>query len=131
MSIQAALVAIKSANATLNTLVGTRFNPDVLPQGTTLPAVTFQVISRPNANAMGPLIVNSHPRVQMDGYAASSALRTTLRSALVGAFYGYSGSIGGETVKSMVIDNELEGVEMLDTQTQAYRITIDWMMDLA
>ncbi len=130
MSIQTALVAIKTANPTLNTLVGTRFSPDVMPQGVTLPAVTFQVISRPNSNSMGPNIVNYRPRVQMDGYASSSALRTTLRSAMVGAFYGYSGVIGGETIKSILIDNETEMVEQLDTQTQAYRISIDWIINL-
>lgn len=129
MSIQTALVAIKTANVTLNTLIGTRFYTDVAPQGTALPFVRFQVISRPNSAAMTPVIVNYHPRVQMDGYAASSALRTTLRTALVGAFYGYRGSIGGEVVKSILIDNEMETNEMLDTSTEAYRIMIDFVVD--
>lgn len=132
MSIQTALVAIKTANSTLNTLIGTKFNPDVTPQGTGLPFVSFQVISRPNSSAMGPAIVNYHPRVQIDGYAATSALRTALRSALVGCFYGYSNSsIGGENIKSILIDNERESDEMLDTSTEAYRISIDFIVDLA
>jgi hypothetical protein len=67
----------------------------------------------------------------MDGYAATSALRTTLRSAMVGAFYGYySTSIGGEFIKAILIDNEREGVEMIDTDMQAYRISIDFRVDL-
>lgn len=132
MSIQTALVAAKTANATLQALIGTRFHPDVLPQGVTLPAVCFQVISRPNSNAFTPVIVDYHPRVQMDGYAATSALRTTLRSALVGCFYGYvNASIGGENIKSILIDNERESVEMLGTSTEAFRISIDFRVHLA
>jgi len=129
VSIQTALVAIKTANSTLNTLISTRFHPDALPQGVTLPAVSFQVISRPNYNAMGPTLVDYHARVQMDGYASSSINRTTLRSAMVGAFYGFSGSAGGETIKAILIDNEGEDIEMLDTNTQAYRIRIDFTID--
>lgn len=131
MSIQTALVAIKTANSTLNTLIGSRFHPDALPQGITLPAVRFQVISRPNMKAMNPTIVNYHARVQMDGYEASSSLRTTLRNALKGCFFGYSGAIGGETVKSILLEDEREDIEMLDTQTQAYRVSLDFIVDLA
>ena len=131
MSVATALVAIKTANATLNALVGTRFNPDVLPQGVALPAVRFQQISKPNSNAMGPRIVNYHPRVQMDGYAASPVLRSALRLAMVNAFYGYSGTIGGETIKSILIDNERDDVEMLDTNTQAFRVGIDFIVDMS
>lgn len=139
MSIQTALVAIKTANVALNALIGTGFHPDVLPQWKPteqaitayLPKLRFQVISRPNFNAMGPGIVDYRARVQMDGYATTSALRTTLRSAIKGAFYGYSGTVGGETIKAILLDNEFEGVELLDTNTQAYRITMDFIVDLA
>lgn len=130
MSVQTALVAIKTANSTLNTLVSTRFHPDKMPQKVVFPAVCFQVISRPNTNAFGPAIANYRPRVQMDGYTTTSALRTALRTALVNAFYGYSGTIGGETIKSILIDNERETVEMFDTETEAYRISIDFRVDL-
>jgi hypothetical protein len=61
MSLQTALVAIKSANSTLNSLIGTRFSPDILPQEVTLPAVTFQIISRVPESAMTPVIVCHGP----------------------------------------------------------------------
>lgn len=133
MSVQTALVAIKTANSTLNTLISTRFNPDVLPQNVTLPAVTFQVISRTREHAFQGRPHLSNVRVQLDGYAATSALRTTLRSALIAAFLPttrVSGSWGGETLFDIRFENEIEGTDMLDTQTQAYRITIDLIVDI-
>jgi hypothetical protein len=131
MSMQTAMVAIKTANAGLNALIATRFHPDMLPQEVVLPAIMFQLISRIPDHAMTPVMVNHHMRVQMDGYASTSADRTTLRSAMVSAFYGYSGSIGGESVKSILIDSERESIEQLDTEAECYRISIDFMVDMA
>lgn len=131
MSLENALVAIKSANSTLNALIGTRFYPDVCPQQFAMPAVRFQEISYVPSDAMTPVIVNNHYRVQMDGYAATSILRAALRDALVSAFYGYSGSIGGETVKAILIDSERKFVEDLDTEAQSYVVSVDFKVDLS
>ncbi len=134
MSIQTALVAIKTADSTLNTLIATRFHPDVLPQNVTLPALTFQVISRirPDYAFQGrPELSNI--RVQLDGYAATSVLRTTLRAALIGCFLPttrVAGSYGGETILDIRIVNEREGLEQLDLETQAYRISFDLIVDI-
>ena len=133
MSLQTALVAIKSANATLNNLIGTRSHPNVLPQGVTLPAVRFQEISRvfPDyAFAGRPQLANI--RVQIDGYAATSALRTTLRTALFGCFLPatrLSGSYGGETLLDLRVIDGHDDVEMLDTTTEAYRVRMDLICD--
>lgn len=131
MSIQTALVAVKSANSVLNTLISTRFHPDVLPQGVTLPAVRFQVISRPKVYTFGVIPNISHPRIQMDGYAATDALRTTLATALRGAFDTYSStSVGGHAIQGMLILNEWEGVELLNTSTEAYRVSMDFVLHI-
>ena len=129
MSLQAALVAIKTANSTLNTLVDTRFYPDKLPQKLTLPAVRFQEISSVQSDAMMPSVVNRRARVQMDGYAETSVLRSALRAAMLGAFYGYSGSIAGQTIKSILLDNEQSDVENLNTERESYRVSMDFMVD--
>ena len=123
MSIQTALVAIKSGNATLNTLIGTRFHPDRAPQAQTLPFVVFQDVSRTRDHTWGVALPPlSHPLVLMKGYAATSVLRTTLASAMRGAFTSVAlQSAGGATVTGMMIENELSGgVEQLDTSTEAY-----------
>ncbi len=136
------MVAIEAANSALHTLLngtisstssgtGDRFFTDKMPQNVLLPAVRFQVISSVKENVFTPLIANHRNRVQMDGYEATATLRSALRTAIVNAFYGYSGTIGGETVKSILIDNEMEGEELLETNAQVFRTTIDFMVDMA
>ena len=100
MSIQTAIVAMKTADTTLNTLVGQRFRPDVLAQQETLPAVCFQEISRPRDFSFGiALPTLSHPMVLMKAYAATSAARSALASAIRTAFSKVvSQSAGGITV---------------------------------
>lgn len=135
MSLATALVAIKTGNATLNTLISTRFHPDVLPQGVTLPAVRFQMISRvqPDYSFQGrPDLANV--RVQLDGYAATEVARAALRAAMLGAFVPVStrveGSYGSETILDIRIEGEREGLEMLDTNTQARRISMDLIVNM-
>ena len=127
MSLHTALVAIKTANSTLNTLIWTRFHPDILPQNVTLPAVTFQDISRTRDDTWGVALPPlSHPSVLMKGYAATSALRSTLASALRAAFTSAtSQTAGGHTVEGMTLENELSGgVELLGTSTEAYVVVL-------
>lgn len=133
MSLQTALVAIKTANTTLNTLIGTRFHPDKLPQEVVMPCVRFEEISRNELDwtfARRPQLVRI--RVQLDGYAESSALRTTLRAAVMGCFLPatrISGTYGGETVLDIRTEGGLSEVEMLDTETEAYRFTRDLIIE--
>lgn len=124
-----AMLAIKASDSDLNTLVGVRFYSDSMPQKVELPCACFTVISRTNSAAMTPVVVNYHTRLQVDGYAATAAGRAELRDAIVAAFYGFAGVIGGKTIKCILIDNERETIEMLDTKTQAYRVSIDFMVD--
>jgi hypothetical protein len=139
VSLQTALVAIKTANSALNTLVGTRFHPDGLPQNIAMPAVCFREISRIRQEGMGYVVANRRPRVQMDGYVKSTRSGgttsvETMRDALIAAFYGYSGTIGGETIKAIRIDNEIRnpaGFEMVDQNTEADRIMIDFIVDMS
>lgn len=122
-SLNEAIVAMKTANSALNTLVGIRCRPDVLDQNETLPAMTFQSVSRSREHSFGVALPPlSHPLVFMRGFAASSVLRTALMSAMRAAFSSKTQqTVGGITVFGCVVENELTaGVEMLDTATEAY-----------
>jgi hypothetical protein len=130
MSIGTALTAIKSANSALNTLIGVRFYPDAFPQEFDLPAVCYQVVSTLPSLAMTPVMVNNRYRVQLDGYAATPVLRSSLRNAMLNAFFGFSGTIGGEAVRSILIDTERMSVEQLNTEAEAYRVSMDFFVDL-
>lgn len=134
MSLNTALVALKTANSTLNTLVGERFCPDVLPQGVTFPAVRFQELNRQRPYTWGvPLPPLCQSIVLMAAYASSPAARSTLADAIRAVFTSVtSQTAGGETVTGMMIDNEFSGgVEMLDTNVEAYvhhfHIRVHWL----
>ena len=123
MSLATALVALKTANSTLNTLIGTRFHPDVAPQGQTLPFVVFQDVSRTRDKTFGVALPPlSHPAVMMKCYAATSVLRSALAAAVLAAFCSTTAvSAGGHTVHGIEVDNELSGgTELLGTSTEAY-----------
>lgn len=124
MSIGTALVAIKSADSTLNALIGDRFHPNVLPQGVTLPAAWFQVDDVERFHTFGPSNAVYIATVSVNGFASSAADRTTLASALRGAFgtYGKNASIGGEAIEGIVIESEDDAVEMLGSNVEAYRV---------
>ena len=87
MSLATALVALKTADATLNTLISTRFSPDVTTQGQTLPFVVFQEVSRTRVKTWGvalpPLF---HSTVLLKCYAATEVLRAALVTAVLDAF---------------------------------------------
>lgn len=135
MSIGTALVAIKTANGTLNSLIGVKFYPDVLPQDVELPAVRFQEISRTTSDyTMSGRPQTATIRIQLDAYATSAALRTTLRAALNEAFLPdprVSGAWGGETLFDIRPDGGGSMVEMLGTLAQAYRQRFDLICDCA
>ena len=88
MSLESALYTTLTGNAGLAALVSTRVKPDVLPQGTVLPAVVYQRVSTPRSQVLGAsqAVAVSRPRVQFscwgstfdEALAVCSALRTAL-----------------------------------------------------
>lgn len=135
MSVQTALVAIKTANTVLNDLVGKRFRPDKLVQGGAFPQCRFQVISRRRHDyTFAKRATLATVRVQLDGYAETDELRAALRIALINCFTPATrinnASYGGETILDIRIDGEYEGEEMLDTNRQCSRITLDLLVDI-
>ena len=123
MSVAAYLVSTKTNNSALNTLIGTRFHPDVAPQGQTLPFVVFTCETRQRYKTWGvALPALSSQTVMMKCYAATSVLRSALASAVLTAFCSVTSSTAGSvTVQGVEIDNQLSGgTEQLDTSTEAY-----------
>lgn len=118
-----AVIAMKSANSTLNTLVGTRCRPEVLKQGEALPAMTYQEITRQRDHTWGVALPPlSHPLVMMKGCASTDEARATLAAAMRLAFSTVtSQSIGGITVQGAQVVNEFSGgVQRLDSGAEAW-----------
>jgi len=123
VSLNTALVTMKTANSTLNSLISTRFHPNVAPQGVTLPCIVYDVPTRVREKYFGaPVPRLSHAVVVMKCYAATSVARSALAAAALAAFATYTpATVGSLDIDGIEIDNEVDGgVEMLDTNTEAY-----------
>lgn len=133
MSLQTAMVALKTANSALNTLIGTRFYPNVFPQEVEMPAARFQKISkveRDYAFAGRPSLTTI--RLQIDTIAATSIERTTLREAFINCFIPttrVAGSYGGETILDIRSEFAFDDVDSLDKENEGYRDTMDFICD--
>lgn len=94
MKIEEAIVVHAKDNTELFSLVGSRFKPSRLDQGTPYPAIVYERIST------DPDFVHSGPsgfelvRFQFNCYASTFSQVTDVADALVKAFAGFRGLMG-------------------------------------
>ncbi len=132
--IEEALFSRLSGFAGLQALIGNpaRVYPMVFPQGSTLPAVTYQKISKDGETKYSSTTKMAHPRFQFDcwargvdgvsqSYPSVKAIAEQVRLAL-------SGFIG--TVSGVVIDaiRPAGEHELYDPQTQIMRVSMDFQI---
>ena len=103
------------ATTGVSTLLGTRVYPDRLPQGATLPAAVYHLISLREEVDLAGLTGVGHARVQVDAWAetrlAANALALAIRDALAAS--GGRGTWGTVYVSGCVPTSE-----RYDTQEQ-------------
>ncbi len=107
--------------------VGTRIYPDVRPQGSALPALTYQrVAERRNdavntEGALTPPLVARRPltdaRIQINAFAADYGAAKTLGHTLRAALNGYVGPPGG-----------LRGIKFLDESDEQDEPSHTWWL---
>jgi len=103
-----------------------------IPQGATIPCLTFQRISTPRisthdtSGATGDL---SNPRFQFDAWAESQAEAKAISDALRGILNGKTGAIGtaprAYTIRAALADNE---APEYDPESKLYRSRSDYMI---
>lgn len=101
-----ALVTLLKSEPTITALLGTpklRYTPDAIPQGATLPAAAYQLISDPREHTLATISTLAHPRVQLTIWAASAASRSAVKSALI-AFFRKCNLEWREGTRSRIID---------------------------
>lgn len=119
------LVAFLRAQATLAALVGTRIYPLSLPQGATLPALTYQGISTVPEASGDNRPTSDTTRLQIDSWGASYEAVREVAAALRAALDGYTEELSGGTVASMRFANEHEE---MDPERRWYRVTQDYLI---
>lgn len=126
MKIEEALFSHLKSHAGLSALVGTRIYPQIMPQGVTMPAVTYQKISGPREYSHGGPSELAHPRFQLScwakNYSTAKDIAEQVRLALQ-AYRGTMGGAGGVTVYGAFLENE---IDLYESDTRLYHIPVDF-----
>jgi len=110
MSAAADLRTYLLANEAIAALVGTRFDPDKLPQRPTLPAVVYHVVSSTHAPGLQGIVDAGTCRIQIDCHAATRLEADEVSAAIVSRLKDLSAL--GPTVldeRTKVCDVEIVG----------------------
>ena len=94
--IQAGIFSLLSQNTSISALIGSRIYPVLLPEDSTLPAMTYHVIggaSMPTLSTSGM----QRMRMQFDCWGQTYDDAATLRSTLISALNGYQGTLSDGT----------------------------------
>lgn len=118
-----------STFAGLTALVSTRVYAYKIPQGATLPAVTFQRIStarsltHDTSGAGGDL---SSPRFQFDAWATTYSSAKAIANQLRAALNGKKGTIAtGVSINAALVEDERPSYE---PETNIYQISCDYFI---
>jgi hypothetical protein len=95
LTIEAGLVYKLTTTAGLTALISTRTYLERIPQGATLPCLTYQRISTPRllAHDTSGSAGTAHPRFQFDAWATTYSSAKAITDALRAALNGFSGTI--------------------------------------
>jgi len=125
MIIEEALYAYLTNYAELTALVGDRIYPVILPQNTTLPAVTFQRISGIREYSQSGPSGLAHPRFQFscwaEKYEEAKAVAEQIRLALEG-YKGMMGGSDGVRVDAIYVEDDHD---IYDPETKEYHVALD------
>jgi hypothetical protein len=110
-------------------LIAQRMYPLLLPDKPTLPAATYQGISRveeqTNDGPTGFITV----RLQIDSWGATHVAATALAVAFEALLNGFSGPLpDGANVQNAWLDNQSDYFEQ---GTRLYRVQQDWMIQFS
>ena len=125
MTIEEGLVAYVLAQSAITTLIGTRIMPAPLRQESSLPAISYQLISvRDDVLHDGPQGLPD-ARIQLDCWADTYAGAKTLAAAIKTAVHAYRGLMGTVNVQRAKVENIVDGFEV---NTGRQRVIMDVLL---
>jgi hypothetical protein len=99
------------AQTALTALISTRFFPDVLPQGTALPAVTYQCISDVKYHTLTGQLEMESPNYQFTVFAATRTSARAVANQIKTILSDFAGTMGDVTIQYIMLQNELPNTE--------------------
>ena len=113
-SFEEAITARLAAPADLTAQISTRSYDSILPQGTTYPAVTWQVVDRHDERHFRGQHDEFPVTVQVDTWAATAASRRTVADLVRSTMRGWVGLWGGVLVRRAFKDSDFDTIENAD-----------------
>jgi hypothetical protein len=112
----------------VNAIVGTRIYPVDLPQGATIPAITYQLISdAPSSQPHGEKSALPFPRYQVNCWDVTDAGAIALKAAVKTALENKKGIWGGSGDEHYVFTSQYMGQrEVKDTAARLYCRQLDF-----
>ncbi len=96
MSIEKALYGYMSGHASIIAQVGTRVYPEVAPEDTIYPFITFNVTSEAHDHSMDGATGMANPRIQIDVWAEKISDRVITAEAIRTSMDGFRGDMGDD-----------------------------------
>lgn len=104
-AIEVGLYTWWTANSTLCGLAGSRLYPGKLPQGTSYPAVVYQLVGEEVPTAHDGALDLVTDTIQFDVYASSGKAAKALARTLRQEMHGFQGTMGTVAVHSVFLVN--------------------------
>lgn len=123
--IESALVTLLESASAVTALVGMRIYPAVIPQGVAQPSLAYWRVSTARQQLFDGPHSTAAPRYQIDAQAADYTTARQLAEAVREALNGYRGTLGGEVVHHITLQNEQD---IYDSETGAYRVALDFIV---
>ena len=131
MTIKTAIFKQLVATAAVTALIGERIFKKTLPQGTELPAINYELISKPTAGHLSgnDSILPKRPYFRFHCWSGVSDTEAeTVVAAVIAAlqdFQGTMGGGGGVTVQRSFLEEESDGY---DPETESFQEMVDFII---
>ena len=122
MSVEKNICAFLLQQTALTKLIGARIFPIHIPQNSELPAIAYNMISKPRTYSQSG---DSHlvkPRIQFSCFGHRYHDVRDVADQIVIALSGFKGNMDGATIQSAFIENE---VDLYESDTKIYHIPVD------
>jgi hypothetical protein len=111
VEIEEAFTAYLLEQSDLTVLIANRLEPEELPQGTALPAVSYIKISDVKDHTLTGQLELERPIFQFTAFAFTKAGARAVANQLKTALVDYSGTMGGIVVQKIELQNEMSNLE--------------------
>lgn len=111
MTIRAAIKQYLGGQAALTAIVEDRIFPVARPQSSDLPAIVFKRLNGAHAHWITGGAGRADPRFMVDCLAATYADADTLAEAVRTVMQGFSGTVNGVVITSVILDDEADDID--------------------